>query len=219
MIPDPFHDVRDGSLPNAVSVLVTFGVVGILTSGLAAGVVVGTGFDTGPSPESTLLAQESVPICGQSAQPLITRYNDNIDEVPWFLSMAVRDKEIHGVLHDDTQGNYTFVTGSDGTIQSHAAGTPASPSVRVVTDCETFTSISSAEDPVSVFWAGYRNDRIEIVGFGAVNWLLIEVLKHPYLAGGISLLTLLLGGSLAYYYVRRRQMLRGSPPTGDGDPE
>lgn len=165
-------------------------------------------------PENTL-AQEQPRICSRRADLLIGVFNANIERVPPFLRFTVRDTEIHGVFHNDTQRNYTFVTGPNGTIQSFDAGRPESPGLRMITDCETFTTISAANDPNAAFRSEYRNDEIRFVGVGFLNSIAIslftlspfvnrivaEVLSH------LPLLLLVLVLAFAYVGYRRYSVL------------
>lgn len=201
-----FNEVWNGRSLHFGTILIVFLAIGVLPVGLTAGVVASPVDDIDrPSQYTHKNIQESVQICGENAQALVTSYNEEIQTVPSFLKFAVRGKEIHGVVHNDTPGNYTFVTGPNGTVQSYTTGTPESPSIRVITSCEAFLRIRAAGNPVGVFWSEYQEDRVKIVGFGAFNWLLIEILKHPLIAGASSLLLLAVLAFLVYYYVRRRR--------------
>lgn len=206
-----------GRLSTIIPVMVAVTVVGLLAIVSITGVVIGAEDDISQAHATGYASlQESAQICGQSTDPLVTSYNRQITEVPWFVKTAVGGKVIHGVVHNDPTGDYTIETGSDGTVQSVAAGTPVSPGIRVITYCDSLNRMISAGDSVSAFRSEYQNDRVRIVGIGFVNWLFIELLKHPWLSAGISLTFLLLAAFLVYYYVRRRQMSRGGFQPGGG---
>jgi hypothetical protein len=122
-------------------------------------------------------------------------YNDSIDQIPTLLRVTVRDTTIHGLIEGDARGDYTFDTGQAGTIESYSAGEPASPSLRMMTDCETLTAIAVAEEPNAEFWSRYRSGDIRFVGVGLVNWAVVETLKHLPL---LVLLVVLAGGYVGY---------------------
>ena len=191
---------------------------------VGVGVLIGTSGGVLASVDSpTVAAQttgpEAATVCGEPAGPLVERYNSAIADVPWFLKLAVANREIHGVVHNDTVGNYSIVTGPNGTVQTFSGTTPASPSVRILTQCDAFLAVLSAEEPVETFRSEHSQGRVRIVGLDLGSWLLIEAITHPLLAAGGSLLLILLIAAGVYYYVRRRQMMRDAYGPVEGESE
>lgn len=214
MIPSDEPGAASDRRPGRPRTVVIVAIIGLVAGGSLAGVATAAIVGTGTAQLSSPVAE----VCGESAEPLVTSYNTQIVEVPWFVRFAVRGKVVHGVVHDDAIGNFTVETGADGTIQSLEAGVPDAPGVRVITTCDSFLRIQEAGDPIGVFWTEYRNDRVRIVGIGFANWLLFAMLRHPVAAAGLSLIGLLAIG-LGYYYVRRRQLMRNRGVPGDAGDE
>lgn len=197
-----------------VSRLVIALAIGVGATVVTGGVLVATA-DAGSAPAPTSdgsqhggstasLSQGQPEICDRSAGPFVAAFNENIERVPQFLRAAVGGTVIHGIIDNDTTGNYTFVTGSDATVQSYRTGEPESPDIRILTDCETFTNISEAEEPTSAFWSEYRNNEIVFVGVGLVNRAIVEALTHlPTLVALVVLV-------LAFVGYRRVSMLSRS---------
>jgi hypothetical protein len=144
-------------------------------------------------------------ICERDAATFVGVFNRQIDEVPGLLKGRVRDTDVHLRVDGEGGGDYTMVTDEDSQVTDYSEGEPASATVRVVTDCDTFRNITDAEDPGAQFRSAYANDRVRFVGLTAPNWVVfqtIETITDPISLAIVLLLFLL--GLLVLYLVYRR---------------
>ncbi|PSQ17563.1 hypothetical protein BRD00_07640 [Halobacteriales archaeon QS_8_69_26] len=190
-------------------------------------------------------AQAASPdICGQSPAGLVESYNDNIEDVPSLVRDQVSNSRIHLKVNGEAGGDYAVDTDSRGRIESYAEGEPESPKLRVVTDCESFTSMVEADDPSEAFWREYRSGDIDFVGVGLVQGIVVDGVELVAAFGdrianltglgygaavatsGITLLLLLLIVVPLFTYVtyrriwmirRRRRRRREQLAEGEGD--
>lgn len=162
-------------------------------------------------------------ICDREAGEFVGAFNDGTESVPAFLRGRISDSEVHLNVEGDGGGNYTMVTDEDSQVTDTSEGEPGSPSVRVITDCRTFRNITDATDPGERFRTAYENDRVEIVGVGATDWVaftLADAATEP--AELVVLLLVLLALVLlalvvAYVFARRLgAYYRGDDEDEDG---
>lgn len=156
----------------AVLVLAGFGAAPV-----AAGVVDGdttTSGVAGAGAAGSVEQEASPDVCGQNADALVEKYNDNIGDVPSLVKDRVSNSEVHGKVNGPGGGHYTFVTDSQGRVQSYSEGKPASPKLHVVTDCESFASMATADDPSAAFWREYRAGDVDFVGTGIVGSIVVD---------------------------------------------
>lgn len=143
---------------------------------------------SGATPGSTALQAgggNDPALCGQSADPLVGTYNENVDDVPGVVRDRVRDTRIHGVVNGPGGGEYTFVTGPDGRIETYSEGAPDDATLRMITDCESLGAIVGADAPADAFRREYRNDEIRFVGVGPVNRALVTWLDLAVTGGEV----------------------------------
>ena len=181
----------------AVGATAGVGAVGA-TAGVGAVPLAQQGPDSGSGGDSTT-------ICDRESSQFVSAFNSGLDSVPAFVRARLSDSDVHLAVDGEGGGDYTMVTDSETQVTDTSEGEPSSPSVRVVTDCETFRNITDASDPGSRFQTAYDNDRIRFVGVGAVNWLFfagIETVTDP-LSLAVVLFLFLVLLVLAYLVVRR----------------
>jgi hypothetical protein len=160
-------------------------------------------------------------ICDREASEFVGAFNDGTEDVPAFFRGRISDSTVHLNVEGDGGGDYTMVTDEESQVTDTSAGEPDSPSVRVVTDCRTFRNITDASDPGERFRTAYENDRVEIVGVGATDWVtfrLAETATNPaelVLLLLVLLALLLLALIVAYVFARRL----GAYYRGDEDDE
>lgn len=137
--------------------------------------------------------QEQPPkVCGRSIEGLVTSYNENVERIPRFFLILVNDRKVHLVVNGAGGGDYTFVTDSDGRVESYTEGKPPDAPVRMETDCDTMRELISADDPVDTFWDAYWNDEIEFHGNGLLWGIFVEaiefilLLTHTFSGAGLS---------------------------------
>jgi len=148
---------------------------------------------------------DSLVICDRESSQFVSALNSGTDSIPGFVRSRLSDSNVHLLVDGDGGGDYTMVTDSESRVTDTSEGEPSSPSVRVITDCQTFRNITDASDPGSRFQTAYDNDRVRFVGVGAVNWLMfkgIETATDP-LSLAVVLFLFLLLLVLAYLVVRR----------------
>jgi len=116
-------------------------------------------------------------LCNRSADSLVGAYNDNVDDVPGFLSGTVADATIHGVVSDAEPRDYTITTGANRRVSTFRTGSPGDAAVEVETDCATVRQIADAENETDAFGAAYDNGAVQVRGVGPINTVLVEVLE------------------------------------------
>lgn len=144
-------------------------------------------------------------VCDRNVVGFTDAFNSGSEQVPAFVRARISDSDVHLAVEGDGGGDFTLVADDDSQITASSAGEPASPSVRVITDCETFRNITDAADPGAQFRTAYANDRIRFVGVGAANWLFfttLETVTDPISLGVVLFLFLVLL-VVAYVVVRR----------------
>ncbi|MEF8851052.1 MAG: hypothetical protein V5A28_01350 [Haloarculaceae archaeon] len=171
------------------------------------------------------VAQQDDPltVCDRNVTGFTDAFNSGSEQVPAFVRARISDSDVHLAVEGEGGGDFTLVTDDDSRIVSSSAGEPASPSVRVITDCETFRNITDAANPGSQFRTAYANDRVRFVGVDAVNWLFfttLETVTDPISLAVVLFLFLVLL-VVAYIVVRRAtSVVRGGRVDnrgGDGD--
>jgi len=201
---------RVATLVVAVAVLVsTTGAVGA-TAGADATADASTTADIGTVPvaqqgNGSGSGGDSLTICDRESSAFVSAFNSGLDSVPGFVKSRLSDSDVHLAIDGDGGGDYTMETDSETQVTDASEGEPSSPSVRVITDCETFRNITDASDPGSRFQTAYDNDRIRFVGVGAVDWLFfagIETATDP-LSLAVVLFLFLILLVVAYLVVRR----------------
>lgn len=160
-------------------------VVALLTmvaAGTAAGGVATDHAVAGPFAGQDDGAGGGLVICDRDAAEFVGAFNDGTEDVPAFFRGRISDSTVHLNVEGDGGGDYTMVTDEESQVTDTSEGEPDSPSVRVVTDCRTFRNITDASDPGERFRTAYENDRVDIVGVGATDWVtfrLAETATNP----------------------------------------
>lgn len=171
-----------------------------------------------------LAQSEPLTVCNRNVSGFTDAFNQGIDQVPAFVRARTSDTDVHLAVKGANGGDFTLVTNDDSQITDSSAGEPASPSVRIITDCPAFRNITDSKTPGEQFRTEYANDRVEIVGVGTVNWLFfttLETVTDPISLAVVLFLFLVLL-VVAYAVVRRAtSTVRGGPVDNrsDGDGE
>lgn len=156
--------------------------------------------DLGPAPDAQVTG------CDRNAGTFVRLFNAQIDVVPGFVRDRVRDSNVHLQLDGDQGGDYTLVTNESSQVVSYREGVPASASLLVVTDCETFRNITDAQDPGSAFRTAYDNDEIRFIGIGAINWLMFTALDLVTDPMSLAIVLLFIALLIVLVYVAYRRI-------------
>lgn len=190
---------------------------------LVVAVLVVAALATVPATGGAADAADGPAICEREADALVATYNENINDVPGLVRGRVSNTVVHGVVNGPAGGDYTFETDSKGRVESYSEGKPGDATMRVVTDCESFRSMTDTEDTVDAFWREYRSDDVNFVGVGPVRGLIVDGIEvvvslgdtlngvlplgfyeSTAIAGGVLLLIALAVLLLIVYVVYRR---------------
>jgi len=157
---------------------------------------------------------EPLTVCDRNVTGFTGAFNQGIDRVPAFVRARTSDSDVHLAVKGSNGGDFTLVTDDDSQITSASAGEPASPSVRIITDCPAFRNITDSTTPGEQFRTEYANDRVDIVGVGTVNWLFfttLETVTDP-ISLAVVLFIFLVLLVVVYAVVRRAtSKVRGGP--------
>ena len=198
------------AVPAGVAVAASTPQAGSTTPGDAA-------FDAGAAVQS-----EQLTVCDRNVTGFTDAFNGGIDQVPAFVRARTSDSDVHLAVKDENGGDFTLVTNAESQITSASAGEPASPSVRIITDCPAFRNITDSAAPGEQFRTEYANDQVSIVGVGTVNWLFfttLETVTDPISLAVVLFLFLVLL-VVVYAVVRRAtSKVRGGPVDNRSDDE
>jgi uncharacterized membrane protein YgcG len=170
----------------------------------------------------SVVQPEPLAVCDRNVTGFTDAFNGGIDQVPAFVRARTSDSDVHLAVRDENGGDFTLVTNDESQITSASAGEPASPSVRIITDCPAFRNITDSTAPSEQFRTEYANDQVRIVGVGTVNWLFfttLETVTDPISLAVVLFLFLVLL-VVVYAVVRRAtSTVRGGPVDNRSDDE
>lgn len=115
---------------------------------------------------------------------LVTTYNANTDQLPWFVRDQVAGERVELVVHGpDGTSYYHGTVAEDGRITEYAAGQADGPTVRVTTDETTLERIRTAENPAATAVAAYERGDIVVEGVGTVDAIQVTAVETAVDAG------------------------------------
>jgi hypothetical protein len=158
--------------------------------------------------------------CNRNASSFVGLFNNQVDRVPGTVKNRVRNSNVHLRVFGDEGGNYTLVADEESRIISYSEGKPESASLRVETNCETFRTITDAENPSSRYQTAYDNDEIRFIGIGIVNRVFfgaVATLTDPVSLAAVLFLFILLLVALYILYRRFSIYYRGGEPAVEPD--
>jgi hypothetical protein len=163
---------------------------------------VGVGFaqDDGSDADAT---DGNETVCQRDVSTMVEVYNSQIEAVPGFVTGTVEDTDIFMNVTGEGGGEYTLSANDTGQVTNYSEGEPESASLLVKMDCETFRTVTDAEDPGSAFRSAYDGGEVKIIGLGLFNWLFVEGLKLA--SDPVSLVLVLAGVLLVVGYVVYRR--------------
>jgi len=96
----------------------------------------------------------------QELKPLVGQYNQNVDEVPSFVTGIIGGERVKFVVEPTGGGQnavYSAVVAKNGHIQSFKNEAPQNPTIRVTTTEATLQKIMNATDKQKAFSDAYNN--------------------------------------------------------------
>lgn len=113
-----------------------------------------------------------------------TKYNPNIDEIPWVVKSSINNENInaHITLEDNTVLTIGVQTNEEGVAEKVKKGEISNPTMNVYTNENTVYSIMNSQNPVNTVQEALSDDKITYKGVG-----LMDKVKLSIVSAGLGL--------------------------------
>lgn len=109
-------------------------------------------------------------------EPLINYYNNNTEYVPDIMKTFLYANTTEISIVNSSIKNYTVQTNSDLEITNIDTEKPENPDVLLYTNKSVVCDIMKSDKPIKNLQQSYKNDDIEIKGYGVINTTRIYVI-------------------------------------------